>query len=334
MRELAETARRWATEGRAGVLARPLTEQGFGPSRPSDALLIDAAGIPYGALYRGACDARLAQGATALLAEGGDARVCAVEVHGERVAEARLTCGGQAEVLLQPLTAVPARWWQLLAEGADAALVTRLSGTRTRADSTVVAAGEPGPLVGYDGYDGDEGDEGGGGPSPDAVRQARRLLHRRRAGRETFAAEGGPVLIEVCPAVPHLIIAGGGELAELLTAQAALLDWRVSGAHTAQDVRKLIAERPGAACLIVLSHEPDVDVPALRHALGTGVPYVGALGSRRTQARRTAALREAGVSDELLTRVHGPIGLDLGAGTPAETALAICAEVLGALRGA
>ncbi|MFE4664908.1 XdhC family protein [Streptomyces sp. NPDC056716] len=328
MRELAETARRWATEGRAGVLARPLTEQGFGPRRPSDALLIDAAGIPYGTLYRGAFDARLAEEATALLAEGGNARVCAVEVHGEQVAEARLTCGGQAEVLLQPLTGVPARWWQLLAEGADAALVTRLDETRTRATGTVVAAGEPGPLVGY------EGDEGDGVPSPEAVRQARRLLHRRRAGRETLAAEGGPVLIEVCPAVPHLIIAGGGELAELLTAQAALLDWRVSGAHTAQDVRKLIADRPGAACLIVLSHEPDVDVPVLRHALGTGVPYVGALGSRRTQARRTAALREAGVSNELLTRVHGPIGLDLGAGTPAETALAICAEVLGALRGA
>ncbi|MEU9332716.1 XdhC family protein [Streptomyces sp. NPDC048290] len=316
MRELAETARRWATEGRPAVLARPLTERGFGPRRPSDALLVDARGATYGALYRGAFDALLVAETAALLGngdseDGAPARVCAVVVHGDQVAAAGLTCGGQAELLLQPLSAVPERWWRLLADGADAALVTRLNADRTRAVSEPVTA--------------DDGD------ATPAAAEARRLLARHRAGRATLAADDGPVLIETCPAVPHLIIAGGGELAALLTAQAGLLDWRATEAHTAREVAELIAARPAAACLIVLSHEPDLDVPALRTALTTGVPYVGALGSRPTQARRTAALVETGVSEELLARVHGPIGLDIGARTPAETALTICAEVLAAL---
>ncbi|MGJ5748990.1 XdhC family protein [Streptomyces puniciscabiei] len=96
---------------------------------------------------------------------------------------------------------------------------------------------------------------------------------------------------------------------------------------------RLLARHRAAACLIILSHEPDVDVPVLAAALTTGVPYVGALGSGHTRARRAADLTEAGLDEELLGRIHGPVGLDLGARTPAETALAICAEVLGALDG-
>ena len=140
------------------------------------------------------------------------------------------------------------------------------------------------------------------------------------------------MLIETCPAVPHLVIVGGGELAELLVAQARVLGWQATVTDSAPDARTLLTTRP-AACLIVLSHEPDVDVPVLHTALTAGVGYVGALGSRRTQARRAEALTAAGLDATHLARVHGPIGLDLGARTPAETALAVCAEVLVALGG-
>ncbi|WP_329550022.1 XdhC family protein [Streptomyces sp. NBC_01356] len=68
-------------------------------------------------------------------------------------------------------------------------------------------------------------------------------------------------------------------------------------------------------------------------ALTTGIAYVGALGSRRTQARRAQALAEAGLDEAHIGRIHGPIGLDLVARTPAERALAACAEVLAALDG-
>ncbi|WP_435225223.1 XdhC family protein [Streptomyces sp. Tue6028] len=318
MRELADTARQWATQGRTGVLARPLAEQGFGPRHPADALLIDEDGRCHGTLYRGAFDAYLAAEAAAL-PTGHTAAVHAVSVHGDGVKRAGLTCGGQAEILLQPLDSVPARWWDLLAEGADAALITRVDDSRTTAASTVTTPGAPGTP------DTD-------GPAQAVVR-ARELLARRRAGRDTHDAEEGLVLIETFPAVPHLVIVGGGELADLLVAQARLLGWDATVEAGARETVVLLAERPAAACLVVLSHEPDVDVPVLSAALTTGVPYVGALGSRRTQARRAAELTKAGLGTEHLDRIHGPIGLDLGARTPAETALAVCAEVLATLDG-
>ncbi|MER6374887.1 XdhC family protein [Streptomyces mirabilis] len=272
-------------------------------------------------MYRGAFDDHLAAEAAAL-PPGHTARVCEVAVHDDEVKEARLTCGGQAEILLQPLHTVPARWWDLLSEGADAALITRIDEERTQAVSDVVTPGGVTPGV--------QGDD----PAAvvQAAEQARQLLARHRAGRETRRADTGIVLIEVCPAVPHLVIVGGGELAELLTTQAQVLGWQTTVAYAAADARTPVADRPAAACLIVLSHEPDLDIPALHTALTAGVPYVGALGSRRTQARRAEALTEAGLTEEQLRRIHGPIGLDIGARTPAETALAICAEVLAALR--
>ncbi|MCX5051641.1 MULTISPECIES: XdhC family protein [unclassified Streptomyces] len=317
MRELSKTAQRWAAQRRTAeaVLARPVTERGFGPRHPGDAILIDADGTCHGSLYLGAFDRQLAEEAVSL-APGHTARVCAVAVHDDAVREAGLTCGGQAEILLQPLPAVPPRWWELLAAGADAALITWLDEPRLHAVSTVVTPG-PGP---------DEADL-----PPQATARARELLARHRAGREVQATDAGLVLIETCPAVPRLVIVGGGELAELLVAQAGLLGWQAEVTATARDAAELLAERPAAACLIMLSHEPEVDVPTLRTALTSGIPYVGALGSRHTQERRAAGLVEAGLDDEHLDRIHGPIGLDIGARTPAETAMAICAEVLTAL---
>jgi xanthine dehydrogenase accessory factor len=78
----------------------------------------------------------------------------------------------------------------------------------------------------------------------------------------------------------------------------------------------------------VLTHDPKFDVPAIVSALATDVGYLGAMGSRRTHEERTVRLRQAGVDDPGLARVMGPIGLDIGARTPEETAVAICAEII------
>ncbi|PJE96976.1 xanthine dehydrogenase, partial [Streptomyces carminius] len=80
--------------------------------------------------------------------------------------------------------------------------------------------------------------------------------------------------------------------------------------------------------ICVLTHDAKFDVPLLRLALGLPVGYVGAMGSRRTHARRLELLREAGVPDDQLTLLHSPIGLDLGAHTPEETAISITAEII------
>lgn len=78
----------------------------------------------------------------------------------------------------------------------------------------------------------------------------------------------------------------------------------------------------------ILTHDPKFDVPAVQGALATRVGYIGVMGSRKTHGKRTERLREVGVSDELLDRLLSPIGLDLGARTPEETAISICAEII------
>ncbi|MGW6818071.1 XdhC family protein [Streptomyces sp. NPDC055005] len=312
MRELVETARRWVAEGREAYLARPVTEQGFGPRDPAGAVLVDAGGECVGALYRGVFDAELVVEAGGL--GGGErARVCELSVGTGEAVEARLTCGGQAEVLLQPLVSIPGEWWELLGRGAGVALVTRLNAAADRAVSEVVRAVDL--------------------PADDAARRAGELLATRRPGRDALYGGSGLVLVEAYPSAPRVVIGGTGELAEIIGRQAALLEWEVTVVESAGEAAKVLTDHRDAACLVLLSHEPDFDVPTLRTALALGIPYVGALGSRRTTTRRREGLIAAGVSAAELARVHGPIGLDLGARTPAETALAICAEILGVLGG-
>jgi xanthine dehydrogenase accessory factor len=92
-------------------------------------------------------------------------------------------------------------------------------------------------------------------------------------------------------------------------------------------------EPDAATAVVVLTHEERFDVPALAGALASEAFYVGALGSRRTQARRRERLQETGVTEAQLGRIAGPAGLDLGAEAPAETALSILAEIVAAAAG-
>jgi xanthine dehydrogenase accessory factor len=85
----------------------------------------------------------------------------------------------------------------------------------------------------------------------------------------------------------------------------------------------------GRTVITVLTHDPKFDVPLLEVALRLPVAYVGAMGSRRTNNDRLRKLRELGLTDEELARLHAPIGLDLGARTPEETAVSIAAELIG-----
>ena len=88
------------------------------------------------------------------------------------------------------------------------------------------------------------------------------------------------------------------------------------------------AEVDARSVICVLTHDPKFDVPVLKEALNTSAGYIGAMGSRRTHDNRTARLKEEGVTDEQLARISSPIGLDVGARTPEETAVAIAAEII------
>jgi xanthine dehydrogenase accessory factor len=172
----------------------------------------------------------------------------------------------------------------------------------------------------------------------------------RHYGEHGEARERGvAVFIESFAPPPRMLIFGAVDFTAALATVAKALGYRV----TVCDAREVFAtkrrfpmaddvvvdwphrllEQLGATlgpsdAVCVLTHDAKFDVPAIVAALATDVGYLGAMGSRRTHAARVERLREEGVDDVALARVRAPIGLDLGARTPEETAIAICAEII------
>jgi xanthine/CO dehydrogenase XdhC/CoxF family maturation factor len=128
-----------------------------------------------------------------------------------------------------------------------------------------------------------------------------------------------------------LLVVGDGPVAEALVPMAELLGW---GTTVAATLDEATAALPSADAVVVTSHDPDVDAPALAAAIAARPAYIGAMGSRGRQARRKEWLLAHGITEADLEVVHGPAGLDIGANTPAEIALSILAELVSTLRGA
>ena len=175
---------------------------------------------------------------------------------------------------------------------------------------------------------------------------------RRRGRSHVFDHEGRTVFADVSVPPPRLFVYGAADTAEALCAAAKLLGWRTIVADarprfaTAERIpsadellvlwpdEALAQVAPDAAtAVVVLTHDDKFDLPLVRGALATEAFYLGWLGSRRNQERRRGLLLEEGVAEEDLARVSGPAGLDLGAGSPEETAVSILAEILAVRAG-
>lgn len=129
---------------------------------------------------------------------------------------------------------------------------------------------------------------------------------------------------------PHqLLIVGSGDVAVALESISVALGWDPVIVTSYDDVASRL---PGTESIVVLSHDEDVDGPALAATLSSDVSYIGSMGSRRTQARRREWLLDNGISAELADSIRGPAGLDIGAVTPAEIAVAIVAEIVAVRR--
>jgi xanthine dehydrogenase accessory factor len=183
----------------------------------------------------------------------------------------------------------------------------------------------------------------------DVVREAALGALRKEASTsQTLETADGTVtlFLEVFPRRPRLVIFGGVQIAVALVPLAKALGYHTIVADGREafldrerfpEADELILAWPeeafarigiDSACYVcVLSHDPKFDEPALEIALRSPAAYVGAIGSRKTQATRCERLRESGLTDAQVERLHGPIGLDLGGRQPAETALAILAEM-------
>jgi xanthine dehydrogenase accessory factor len=177
------------------------------------------------------------------------------------------------------------------------------------------------------------------------------LAERLRTGKSGMAeTPEGRVFLTVHVPSPRLVITGAVHISQALAPIGRLLGYDVTivDPRTAfasperfPDVQ-VIAEWPDKAlpplgidhytAFVALTHDPKIDDPALIHALSRECFYIGALGSKKTHARRLARLKEQGLSDAALARIHAPIGLDIGAISPAEIAVAIMGEITARLR--
>ena len=190
------------------------------------------------------------------------------------------------------------------------------------------------------------------------VEDAERAIWNGEAGTRTYTLESGSealpfdVFIEGFPPPPTLIIVGAGHIAIPLTTFAKTLSYRVVvvDARAAFATRErfphadeLIVEWPDevlekmdlnpSTSVAVLTHDPKFDEPTLKVILSRQVGYVGAIGSRKTGEERNERLRRQGLTDEQIGSIHGPIGLNIGAASPEEMALAIMAEIVAARHG-
>jgi xanthine dehydrogenase accessory factor len=306
---------------------------GSAPRVEGSSMLATTTGVIAGSVSGGCVESATAEEIAAAVERGTPALVT-FGVSNERAWEVGLACGGTIKVFVEP------------AVRPDVLAAARSAG------GVVVATSIAGSRVGQSAQVYEDGRVEGAlneTVAPDALRDAAlAALGRESSTTETFETSVGDVTVflEVFPRQPRLVIFGGVHVAVALVPLAKALGYRTIVADGRQsfltrerfpDADELILAWPDDAfdrigldrsCYVcVLSHDPKFDEPALRIALRSPAAYVGAIGSRKTQASRREWLRSEGLSDTEIARLHGPIGLDLGGRQPAETALAILAEI-------
>jgi xanthine dehydrogenase accessory factor len=328
VQDIAADIRRFRGRGEAFVLATVVATRRSAPRPVGSTLAVSASGELCGSVSGGCVENEVYGNAQEVLA-GGEPRLLSYGISDDLALSVGLPCGGEIDVFV---------------EEADPALVDRLVQVAENGDPAVRLTVIGGEDVGSELLVLEDGETLGEGPR-ELAPYAQDLI---RGGRsQVLELEGRTVFADVFGPPPTLVVYGAVDTAEALCRAAKGLGWRAVVA----DARGKFATRerlPSAdevivawpeeafaqvgldytSAVVVLTHDDKFDVPALGAALASEAFYVGALGSRRNQERRRERLLEAGVDEELIDRISGPCGLDIGASTPAETALSILAEIL------
>ncbi|OIK28226.1 XdhC family protein [Streptomyces malaysiense] len=354
MLDLAAELTRWLAEGREFAVATVVSVGGSAPRDPGAALAVDRAGTVIGSVSGGCVEGAVYDLCQEAL-ESGRSVVERFGYSDEDAFAVGLTCGGVIDVLVTavgaraPARPVLAAALALAAEGGPTALVRVARGPEDLLGRAL--------LVRPDGAH--EGTLGGPADlDRTAAAEASALLEAGRTGTVEISADGSrcpgglTLLVESDVPPPRMIIFGAVDFAAALARAGKFLghhvtvcDARPVFATSARfpDADEVVVDWPhrylrrtatdARTVLCVLTHDAKFDVPLLKVALGMPLAFVGAMGSRRTHADRTRRLRAEGVSESRLARLRSPIGLDLGARTPEETALSIAAEIVAARRG-
>ena len=310
-----EQALYWHRAGKGAALATVVETWGSAPRRVGAQLAVSGEGEIAGSVSGGCVEGAVVTEALEALEDGGH-RMLEYGVSDGDAFAVGLACGGTIRILVEPVG-------QALPEAMLADLVAARAARQPRAYVIDPATGSR--------------DLTGAG-----------FADRFRMDRSGFEEDGRFVAIHNPPL--RLIVVGAVHIAQALVPMAriagfdpVLVDPRPAFAAAArfpgEDIREDWPDEAVAAlgldqrtALVLLTHDPKIDDPALEAALAAEVYYIGALGSKRTHAKRVERLTERGFTAEQIARIHGPIGLDIGAAGPEEIAVSILSEMIAVLR--
>ncbi|MFI0156122.1 XdhC family protein [Streptomyces lydicus] len=369
MLDIAEELHRWVEQGREFAVATVVATNGSAPRQPGAALAVDSDGTAVGSVSGGCVEGAVYELCQEALQTGRPV----LERFGysdEDAFAVGLTCGGIIDILVHPVrTSVP----RPAHDGGGAGELVDSTADTLAAGLAAAATGEaaavtrivqgPAELLGRALLvrpDGSHTGTLGGHPALDrtAIEETRALLDAGRTATVEIGVEGArcgqPVVLLVESSVPppRMIVFGAIDFASALVRVGKFLNYHVTVCDARPvfatrtrfpDADEIVVEWPhryldsqdldARTVLCVLTHDAKFDVPLLERALKLPVAYVGAMGSRRTHLDRQQRLRDVGLTELELNRLRSPIGLDLGARTPEETALSIAAEIVANRRG-
>ena len=317
MENMPERALAWHRAGQGAVLATVIETWGSAPRAVGSQMVVSGAGEMEGSVSGGCVEGAVVLEAMEAVGSGA-ATLLEFGVSDDQAFAVGLACGGRIRVLLEPVGgAMPVAVLEDLVAARTArrpvAYVADLSGARRK-------------LVGPD-------------ADPERFRMDRSGI-----------TEDGESFVHIHNPALRLLVVGAVHIAQALVPMARIAGHDVTvidprpafGAAARFPAVTMIEEWPDEAlatlgldartAVVTLTHDPKLDDPAIRAALGSEVYYLGCLGSGRTHAKRVARLHEAGFSAAQIARIHAPVGLDIGARGPGEIAVSILAEITQRLR--
>lgn len=347
MRDVLDEVERWRAAGQRIAIATVISVVGSAPREVGATLAVSEAGEIAGSVSGGCVEPAVIEEGMRSIRTGQPKLLQYGITEEQNVEQIGLSCGGEIRVFVERLEDVEPLARALRAEQP----IVRATVVAAPAAS-VVAVGAHLTLA-------ERGESSGtlGDPTLDALVRgdAPGLLRVGESATRGYTLPSGAtveVFFGVYPAPPTLLIVGAGHVSIPLSRMAKVLGYRVIVMDAREafatrdrlpDADEILVEWPdealgrlpltSATAVAVLTHDEKFDVPALVAVLDTPVFYVGAIGSRGTRQHRDERLRAQGLDDKQIGRIHGPIGLSIGAKTPEEIALAILAQIVAARRG-